>query len=192
MWKGNGIIQRRKIFTAQPMSVTDNWPEHNPDFHFYVAHKHIKMTDLISLSFPVKCGISQAMRWALYFVYFTWKWCAFVCWMYVSLLCGRCNTKPTNTLKKLEVFLSLSLLRGNIKRAFLLTFCRVSDSVHVSGKVLLCGKPFAQVNSLWYLGFHADSNPRVDSARGVETLRRLKYILPERTFRAIYFAIIYP
>ena len=34
----------------------------------------------------------------------------------------------------------------------------MSESVDVSGKVLLCGNPVVQVNSLRYLGFFIDSN----------------------------------
>ena len=87
------------------------------------------------------------------------------------------------------------------KEKFLLTFCRVGDSVDVSSKVLLGEKSILQVKSLRYLGFHIDSNLSwkhhsdiisTKVARGVGILKRLKHILPECTLCTIYFAIIHP
>ena len=56
------------------------------------------------------------------------------------------------------MFTSLSILCMNIKKTFLLIFCRVGDSVGVSGKVQLCEKPVVQVKSLLYFSFHIDFN----------------------------------
>ena len=87
------------------------------------------------------------------------------------------------------------------KEKFLLTFCRVGDSIDVSSKVLFGEKPILQVISLQYLGFHIDSNLSwkhhsdiisTKVAHGVGILKRLKHIVPERILRTIYFAIIYP
>ena len=109
--------------------------------------------------------------------------------------------KAYDALKRLEVFTSLRLLRVNVKKTFLLTFCRVDDSVDVSSKVLFGEKPILQVKSLRYLGSQIDSNLSwkfhsgiisAKIARGVGVLRRLKHILPERTLGTIYFSIIYP
>ena len=89
----------------------------------------------------------------------------------------------------------------NVKKTFLLSFCRVGDSVDVNSKFLLGEKPILPVKSLRYNGFHIDSNLSwkhhsniisAKIARGVGILRRLKHILPERTLRTTYFAIIYP
>ena len=65
--------------------------------------------------------------------------------------------KANDTLKRLDVFKSLSLLCVKVKKTFLLTFCRVGDSVDVSSKVLLGEKPILQVESLRCLDFHTDS-----------------------------------
>ena len=50
--------------------------------------------------------------------------------------------KANDALKRLEVFTSLSLLCVNVKKTFLLTFCRVGDSADVSSKVLLGEKDY--------------------------------------------------
>jgi len=89
--------------------------------------------------------------------------------------------KANNALKIQKVFTSLNLLCVNVNM-FLRLFCRVCDSVDVSGKVLLREIPVVQVKSLRYLGFHIDSNLSskhhsdiisVKISRGVGTLRRL-------------------
>ena len=88
-----------------------------------------------------------------------------------------------------------------------LTFCRLGDSIDVSGKVLLCEKPVVQVKSLRCLGFHIDSNLSwkhhsgiisAKIARGVGiwmycTWSQKTEAHSARTYSSpIYFAIIYP
>ena len=84
---------------------------------------------------------------------------------------------------------------------FLLTLCRVGDSIDAGGKVLLCKKPVVKAKSLRCLGFHIDSNHSLKHhsdiisakiARGVGILRTLKHVLRARSVRAIYFEIVYP
>ena len=60
--------------------------------------------------------------------------------------------KANLALERLEIFTSISLLCVNVFKTFLMTVCRVSIPLDVSGQVTLCGNPVQQVDHLRYLG----------------------------------------
>ena len=64
--------------------------------------------------------------------------------------------KANLALERLEIFTSLSLLCVNVRKTFLMTFCRVGTPLDVSGQVTLCGNLVQQVGHLRYLGFYLD------------------------------------
>ena len=110
--------------------------------YLYVRSLKVALNDVVSSSFPVKWGVPQGSMLGrlLYLVYVN---------MVRFYLQDACITsfadytvrtvfaksvddlivKPNDALKRLEVFTSLSLLCVNVKKTFLLTFCRVGDSV---------------------------------------------------------------
>ena len=132
-------------------------------FESYLYGRSLKvvLNDVVSSYFHVKCGVPQGsvLGPLLYLVYVD------MMRFYLQDVCitsyaddtavtvfaisvDDLIAKANNALKKLEVFMSLSLLCVNVKKTFLLTFCRVGDSIDVSDKVLLREKPVLQVKSL--------------------------------------------
>jgi len=98
------------------------------------------------------------------------------------------NSKSSYYSQKIRDVYKFKFAVCECKEKFLLTFCRVGDSVDISSKVLLGEK-------LRYLGFHIDSNLSwkhhsdiisTKVARGVGILKRLKHILPECTLHDIF------
>ena len=138
--------------------------------YLYGRSLKLVLNYVVSPNFPVMFGVPQSsvlgpllylvyvdmMRFYLQDVYVTYFAEDTALTVFAKSVVGL-MVKANNDLKRQEVFTSLTLLCVNIKKTFLLTFFRVSYSVDVSRKVLLCEKPILLVKSLRYRGFHTDS-----------------------------------
>ena len=150
-------------------------------FDSYLLGRSLRvvLNDVTSSSYRLKCGAPQgsvlgpllylvyvsAMRFYLQDVYVT----AFaddtaltVC----AKLIEEAVLKANDALRSLEVFMNLSLLCINVKKSFLMTFCRVGMPVGARDLVI---------------------SSKI--ARGVGMLRRLKYFLPKWIPLMIYHSI---
>lgn len=185
-------------------------------FESYLLGRSLRvvLNDVTSSSYRLKCGVPQGsvLGPLLYLVYvdavrfylqdvcvttFADDTALTVCAKSIEELVLKAN----DALRRLEVFMNLSLLCVNVKKTFLMTFCRVGMPVDASGLVTLSGKPVQQVHIVRYLGFFIDSNLSwkhhsdvisAKIARGVGMLRRLKHFLPKRVLLMIYHSIVYP
>ena len=185
-------------------------------FESYLTGRSLKvvLNDVGSAAFPVTCGVPQGsvLGPLLYLIYVD------LMRLYLKDVCLTSFAddtvltvfassvkdlvrKANLALERLEIFTSLSLLCVNVRKTFLMTFCRVGTPLDVSGQVTLCGNLVQQVDHLRYLGFYLDCHlawkchsDAISSkiARGVGILRRLQHFLPQRILLTIYYSLVYP
>ena len=185
-------------------------------FESYLHGRSLRvvLNDVTSSSYRLKCGVPQdsdlspllylvyvnVLRFYLQDVYLT----TFADDTALTMCAKSIEDvllKVNDALRSLEVLMNLSLICFNVKKSFLMTFCRVGMPVDARDLVILSGKLIQQVHIFRYLGFFIDSklscrhhSDVISSkiARGVEMLYRLKNILPKRILLMIYHSIVHP
>ena len=147
-------------------------------FESYLTGRSLKvvLSDVNSAAFPVMCGVPQGsvLGPLLYLIYvdlmrFYLKDVCLTSFADDTVLTVFASSveelvrKANLALERLEVFTSLSLLCVNVRKTFLMTFCRVGTPLDVYGLVTLCGKPIQQVDHLsailvfiWITTCHGD------------------------------------